>query len=434
MENFDELEKILYAHSIKKIIPGLERMSRLLERLGNPQNTFKAVHIVGTNGKGSTGAFISSILKESGYKTCFYSSPHLESYSERLLINGEKLSLQDWINAAKIVIQAIREDDKPTFFEILTACAFVLARENNIQAGVIEAGLGGKFDATNLLADTACSVIASISFDHMEYLGSTLESIASEKFAVMKADRPAIFSGVDSSLIPLFKKFCENNKSLGFIVSEQAEINNIRVTPEGNFFDFHAPLLEIKDVHTNLIGQYQINNAELALSAISCIREEFPLISQESIYRGMLKAAWPGRLEIISRNPLIILDGGHNYDGVKNLCESVKSLWPDKKISVIYAAMRDKDFAGCLELLSKNLNPSIYFTTVPDTPRAATPDELFKASQKFSWANNPECFDVPLNAIKHALNNNDLLLICGSLYLIGYIRPQIRNLLQIPIK
>ena len=429
MKDFDTFEKILYAHSTNKIIPGLERISRLLERLGNPQNTFRAIHIVGTNGKGSTGAFISSVLNESGYKTCFYSSPHLENPAERLLINGHALTAQEWINAANIVVKEIREnEDLPSYFEILTACAFVLARENNIQAGVIEAGLGGKLDATNLLADTACSVIASISMDHMEYLGPTLESIASEKFAVVKADTPAIFSGLDSSLITLFKTFCCENKALPFVVSECVRLDNICITPEGNKFDFDSPLLKLKDVHTSLIGKYQIINASLALSAIANIREKFPLITNKAIYNGMQKASWPGRLEIISRKPLIILDGGHNYDGVKNLCESVKSLWPDKKIAVIYAAMRDKDFPGCLELISKNLEPAIYFTTVPEMKRAAAPEELFNAAKNFKWANVPECFDSPLSAVKQAVNNNyDLILVCGSLYLIGHIRPLIKN-------
>ena len=204
MKDFNTFENILYVHSNKNIIPGLERIKKLLERLGNPQNSFKSIHIVGTNGKGSTGAFISSVLKASGYKTGFYSSPHLESYGERFLIDGEKLTAEEWINAAEEVIKVIRpEEEMPTLFELLTACAFFLAREKNIEAGIIEAGMGGKFDATNVMNNTVCSVIVSISMDHMEYLGPTLESIAGEKFAVVKKNVPACFSGVDKSLIKM---------------------------------------------------------------------------------------------------------------------------------------------------------------------------------------------------------------------------------------
>lgn len=425
--NFETLEKILYSHSNNKIIPGLERIKKLLSRLGNPQNSFNSIHIVGTNGKGSTGAFISSVFKASGYKTGFYSSPHLESPGERFLINGKELTADEWINAAEEVVKKILPDeDLPSYFELVTACAFYLARENNIEVGVIEAGLGGKFDATNVMDKTICSVIASISIDHTEYLGNTLESIASEKFAVVKKNVPACFSGVDESLITMFKNFCAEKNSIPFVVSEDVKLSNIKISPEGNIFDFQSQKLNLKDVRTELIGKYQINNAALSLLSLSCVKDLFPKMTEEKIYEGMNNATWPGRLEIISKEPLIIFDGGHNYDGVKKLCESVKILWPDKKIGVVYAAMRDKNFTGCLELLNQNLSPSIYVTTVPNMQRALTPEELINSTKKFTWKNIPEGFDYPIEAIKRAVNdNNDVVIVCGSLYLIGLLK---RNL------
>ena len=427
MKNFDDFEKILYAHSNNKIIPGIERIEKLLKRLGNPQNSFRSVHIVGTNGKGSTGAFISSVLHEAGYRTGFYSSPHLESPGERLLINGEALSPDEWINAAEEVIKFIKPGEElPSYFELVTACAFFLAREKNIEAGVIEAGLGGKFDATNVMSNTACSVIASISIDHTEYLGATLEKIASEKFAVVKKNTPACFSGYDPSLIPMFKNFCEERGAFRHVLTEEAGLDNITVSPDGNSFDFHAPKLELKGVETNLIGGYQINNAALALLAVSEIKNFFPGISEKSIRDGLRKAKWPGRLEIISREPLIILDGGHNYDGVKKLCESVKNLWPELKLAVVYAAMRDKNYTGCLELLSSELKPAFYASTVPGMARALTPEELLSASKNFKWRNIPEAFSFPLEAVKKALSDdNQAVLVCGSLYLIGKVRNEL---------
>ena len=435
MKNFDTFEEILYSHSNNKITPGTERIKKLLSRLDNPQNSFKSVHIVGTNGKGSTGAFISSVLSASGYKTCFYSSPHLENPGERLLIDGEILSADEWINAAEEVIKKIYpNDEKPSYFEILTACAFLLAREKNVEAGVIEAGMGGKFDATNVMNNTACSVIASISIDHTEYLGNTLESIASEKFAVVKENVPACFSGVDESLIDMFKNFCEKNHALPFIVSEQTQIENQKITLEGNTFDFYAPDLELKKIKTKLIGDYQIKNAALALSALSLIKKNsFTKITENSIREGMLKAKWQGRLEIISREPLIIFDGGHNFDGVMKLCESIRVLLPDViksgKIGVIYAAMRDKNYTGCLELLNKNLEPSFYASTVPEMPRALKPDELLNAAENFKWRNKPEGFENPLEAIKRAINDkNDVILVCGSLYFIGWLKKHVNKI------
>ena len=454
MKDFNELENILYANSNNKIIPGLERISRLLERLGNPQNSFKAIHIVGTNGKGSTGAFISSVFQASGYKTAFYSSPHLASPGERLLIDGEELSAEEWIDAANEAVSKIfvssathessqassstsgekftassitrppaLNEELPSYFELLTAAAFVLAKRKNIDIGIIEAGLGGRLDATNLLGKTVCSVIASISMDHMEYLGPTLQDIAGEKFAVVKENVPACFSGVEASLIPLFKEFCARVKAVPFVLPENVRVENVRITPEGNIFDFYAPNLELKEISTGLIGDYQVQNAALALSAISQVKDLFPKITEKTIRKGMLRAKWPGRLEVVSHEPLIILDGGHNYDGVKKLCESVKTLWPGKKFAVVYAAMKDKDYSGCLELLSENLKPSLYTATVPGMARAAKPEELLQAAENFKWANLPEGFNLPVDAVKKALSdNNDGVIICGSLYLIGYVK------------
>lgn len=429
-DNFDTLEKILYSHSQNRIIPGLERITSLLERLGNPQNSFKSVHIVGTNGKGSTGAFISSVLRHSGYKTGFYSSPHLESPGERLLVDGKALSPSEWIDAAERVCAVIgSEDEMPSYFELLTACAFVLMRDAGIEAGVIEAGLGGRLDATNTMNNTACTVIASISIDHTEYLGPTLSDIAREKFAVIRGGVPACFAGADESVVPMFKERCREVGVLPFVVSEYARAENVTVSPEGNMFDFHSPYLELEGVKTKLIGYYQVSNAMLALSAISLMRKSFPKITEASIRTGMLCASWPGRLEIISREPDIVLDGGHNYDGVKKLCVSVRDLWPGKNIGIVYAAMKDKDFKGCLGLLSEYLGPRIYLTTVPGMPRAMGSHELAEEAESFRWFNQPEGYDEPEEAVNAAVNDdNEVVIVCGSLYLVGYVRKRISRI------
>ena len=427
-QNFDTLEKLLHSHSTNKIIPGLERIARLLERLGNPQDSFMSIHIVGTNGKGSTGAFISSVLKASGYNTAFYSSPHLESPGERLLANGKELPPEDWIHAVNEAASVIQEgEDLPSYFELLTAGAFWLMREKNIDVGVVEAGLGGKLDATNTMHNVICSVIASISIDHTEYLGSTLESIAGEKFAVVRKNTPACFSGSPESLVPMFREVCAEKGALPFVVSEGVVIRNEHVSPTGNTLDFSANGLTLKGVRTGLIGSYQIKNAALAMSAISLIRNELPKITEDSVRLGMNSAAWPGRLEVVAENPVVILDGGHNFDGVANLCRSVRELWPDESIGIVYAAMRDKDYSGCLELLSKELHPKLYATTVPEMSRAAKPEELLTAAKTLSWRNEPEGFSLPEDAVKRAVQDgNSIVIVCGSLYLVGYVSARIK--------
>ena len=428
IQNFDTLENLLHSHSTDKIIPGLERIARLLERLGNPQDSFKSIHIVGTNGKGSTGAFISSVLRASGYKTAFYSSPHLESPGERLLVDGQALPPEEWVHAVNETVKVIREgEDLPSYFELLTAGAFWLMREKKIDVGVVEAGLGGKLDATNTMHNVICSVIASISIDHTEYLGPTLESIAGEKFAVVRKNTPACFSGSPESLIPMFKKVCAENGALPFVVSEGAVIQNAHVSPTGNMLDFSANGLNLQGVHTGLIGAYQVKNAALALSAISLIRNVLPNITEDSVRQGMSAAVWPGRLELIAKNPAVILDGGHNFDGVANLCKSVNELWPSFSIGVVYAAMRDKDYFGCLGLLSNELHPKLYVTTIPGMGRAAKPEELLTAAKCLTWRNDPEGFALPEDALKRAVQDgSDIVIVCGSLYLVGYVRMRVK--------
>ena len=424
MKTFDEFEKLLYSHSNNKIMPGLERIKRLLSRLGDPQNSFKSVHIVGTNGKGSTGAFISSVLRASGYKTGFYLSPHLKTFGERFTVDGEILSPDSWAAAANEAIKQIHPDEElPSYFELVTACAFWLARENKIDVGVIEAGLGGKFDATNVMKETVCTVITSISMDHMEYLGPLLENIAGEKFAVVKKNVPACFSGVDESLIPMFKDFCSEKGALPHVLDEETEIKNIKISPDGNEFDFSSSKLDLKKLKTGLVGGYQVKNAALSILALSEMKNSLPKISKNSVREGLEKAAWQGRLEIISREPFIVFDGGHNYDGVKNLCSSVRELWPDTKIGVIYAAMRDKNYRGCLGLINQTLNPNFYATTVPGMSRALPHDELLNAARELKWRNVPESFSDPRDAVKKAQSDeNGLILVCGSLYLIGWLK------------
>ena len=426
-ENFSALEELLHSHSTDKIIPGLTRITRLLDRLGSPQDSFRAVHIVGTNGKGSTGAFISSVLRASGYRTAFYSSPHLESPGERLLVDGQALGPQDWVNAVREVVAVIREGEElPSYFELLTAGAFVLMRNQHIEAGVVEAGLGGKLDATNTMHNVICSVIASISIDHTEYLGPTLESIAGEKFAVVKKGVPACFSGSPESLIPMFRRVCGEAQALPFVVSESASVRDVRATNKSNTFYFSANGLELPEVRTRLIGAYQVKNSALALSALSLIRDNLPRITEDSILAGMFDASWPGRLEVVAHGPDVLLDGGHNFDGVANLCRSVNELWAGKNIGVVYAAMRDKDYSGCLGLLSGELGPKLYVTTIPGMARAAKPDELLRASRDFVWRNQPEGYDFPEEAVKGAINDgNELVIVCGSLYLVGYVRGKI---------
>ena len=433
-DGFDKVESLLALASSPEIRPGLERVGRLLELLGNPQNDYPAFHVVGTNGKGSTCAFLESVLRASGYRTAFYSSPHLESPGERLLLEGRPLGAELWEAAVRKAMEAMKGDpvldaDPPSYFELVTAAAFLLASEARAEVAVVEAGLGGRLDATNLLGNVACSVVSSISMDHSEYLGDTLEKIAGEKFAVVRPGVPACFLGDNADLIPLFKSFCAQKGALPCVVSEDAELREVRVTECGSSLGFFSRELSMPDVRTSLIGRYQVSNAALALLALGRTWSRFPRLTPESVRRGMESAFWPGRLEAVCRDPIVLLDGGHNGDGVRRLTESVLELWPGRKIGVVYAVMRDKDYARCLALL-QTLSPALYATAVPAMARSLTAEEVLKAAEGLTWRNEPQAFPSPLDAVDAAKAENEVVLVCGSLYLIGWIRPRLSGRLK----
>lgn len=432
VEDFDDVESLLALAASPGIRPGLERVRRLLELLGNPQDDYPALHVVGTNGKGSTCAFLESVLRAAGYRTAFYSSPHLESPGERLLIAGRPLAADRWMAAVQKTVDAVRGDssleaDPPSYFEMVTAAAFCLASEERADVAVVEAGLGGRLDATNLLGDVVCSVVASISRDHSEYLGDTLERIAGEKFAVVRPGVPACCLGDNAGLIPLFKSFCARAGALPYVVSEDSEAINVRVTDCGCSFDFIGKSLSLRDIRIRMVGRYQVSNAALALSALERTWDRFPRLTPESVREGMEAAFWPGRLEVVRKAPLVVLDGGHNEDGVRKLVESVRELWPGRRVGIVYAAMRDKEYGACLSLL-QGLSPALYVTAVPGLSRSLEPAGLLKAAEGFSWRNAPCPFDSPLDAVEAATAENEVVLVCGSLYLIGWIRPRLQGL------
>lgn len=442
--SFEELEEFFSSLASPGIRPGLERIARLLERLGHPEKMFPAVHIVGTNGKGSTAAFSERILRESGYSTALYTSPHLESPAERLLIDGNPLTVEEWSECAFEVEEAMRGDpalvgDPPTFFEVVTATAFVLCARRRIDIAVVEAGLGGRLDATNLLGDVRLTLITSISMDHMEFLGDTLEAIATEKFAVMRRGVPAIFSGTPPVRVAQFRStalalgalpgvltelyLCESllntQKSLSYTYRALAGRRLLFGEECGSAFASHDICIHLE---TTLHGVYQVENSALAVSGALLLAPRFPRITLESIRKGVAAARWPGRFETIDDAPPLILDGGHNPGGVEKLVDSLSLLYPGKRIGVVYGCMKDKAYTECLGLLRKVCS-KLYCVPVPGNPRAASPELLARTACDAGWrADAVLHFSDPLEALHAARLSEEVVVCCGSLYLIGYVK------------
>ncbi|MDR3231245.1 MAG: bifunctional folylpolyglutamate synthase/dihydrofolate synthase [Synergistaceae bacterium] len=436
--SFDDVEKLVARYASPGIRPGLERAERLLSLLGDPQRAYPSVHVVGTNGKGSTCAMLDSVFRAAGYRTALYTSPHLESPGERLLIDGKPLTPARWMAAVEKTVAALESDpalrsDPPSYFELVTAAAFLLAKEERVEFAVVEAGLGGRLDATNLLGDVACSVVCSISMDHTEYLGDALEKIAGEKFAVARPAKPACYLGDAPGLIPLFEEFCARVNAVPFVVGRDAVVGAATVTETGCVFDFSmfsAGGLNLSGVRTGLTGRYQVSNAALALLTLSRLTERFGRLTEPAIRAGLLSARWPGRLEIVSRAPTVVLDGGHNLDGVTKLVESLAELWGDRRIGLVYGVMKDKDYPACLEILnglrgSNGEAPSFCATQVPGMERSLAADVLAERARQMKWTGAVEGYENPLDAIERASGENDVVVVCGSLYLIGWVRPKL---------
>lgn len=425
---FIDIENELTGLSSPGIVPGLERLLVLLPCLGNPQSSFPAVHVVGTNGKGSTCATLAAILMESGYKVALYTSPHLVSFGERLRINGTDVPADKWYGVVEKIKTALGscpglKNNSPTYFELTTAAAFMIIAEERVDVAIIEAGLGGQYDATNTLEKIILTLIAPIGMDHMEYLGDDLYSIAREKFAVMREGVPAIFSS-GGELEAEFREKAPERGAPGFLLRDICAAADIKTSLSGTDFvlDRNMPLR----LHTPLTGIFQADNAALAVCGAYILAEKYSNITDETIIAGVAKTSWPGRFEIIGQNPTTIVDGAHNPHAMKRLAETLLSITERGSLNIVLAMMKDKDVRGVLALL-RPLEAVIYCTQVPCAPRSMEAAELHALAKEQGLIS--ACFCAyPLDALKAARMTGRTTICCGSLFLAGYLKGHINEL------
>jgi dihydrofolate synthase / folylpolyglutamate synthase len=395
----------LYAlgNEIKSVKFGLENVIGVLDALGNPQDTFQTVHVAGTNGKGSTCAMIEAACRASGVRTGLYTSPHLIEPTERIVIDGKQVTKEQFADAFNRVHEVgVRMETHPTYFETVTAMAFLLFREAGIELGVIEVGLGGRLDATNVVRPRL-SVITPVDFDHESFLGSSLEQIAGEKAGILK-------TGTDAVIAPqrpeaedvITRRAKEVGAKLDLV--RTAEFTNVRIDPDHSEFDFRG-----MRVSCPLAGGHQVINAATAAAALQQLR-----IPPD----GIEQARWPGRLEIVSRSPEIILDGAHNPAGARSLAQHIRTFYSERRVWLIYGAMRDKSVQEITEILFPLATHVI--VTAPRFARALRPEALVEASDHPSIQVAPELKDAL--EIARAAGPSDVVFITGSLYLVGEAR------------
>ncbi|PIN73486.1 bifunctional tetrahydrofolate synthase/dihydrofolate synthase [Candidatus Woesearchaeota archaeon CG10_big_fil_rev_8_21_14_0_10_45_16] len=382
---------------------GLERMEQLLIVLGNPQHSFKTIQVAGTNGKGSTCSYLASILKAAGLSVGLYTSPHLIKFNERIKVDGLDITDGDLVQLIKKIRAAIEENSiETTFFEFTTALAFLYFAKKKVDVAVIEVGLGGRLDATNVLTPLV-SVITNINFDHMDILGDTKEQIAKEKAAIIKRGIPLVTAEEDQTVFYLFKEECLKKKSPMHII-EAPQILSSTLGKQQFLFSGKKYLISMD-------GKHQVKNAALAAKAIAVSGLKIPEVSLE---KGLREAFWPGRLEIVSRKPLIIVDGAHNVAGVETLAAFLQTI--EKKDVLVLALAKDKEKEKIVQMLV----PLFRDIIVTEGSHKPLPADILAEEVK---KHTDKVLIIPdiKEAVEKGLEfqKDGLLLATGSLYMIG---------------
>ncbi len=401
--------------------PGLERIDGYLKVLGRPHKKLKYIHVAGTNGKGSTCTFIASILKNAGYKVGLYTSPYVLDFRERMQINGEMISKKELTQLVKDTLEATylyeKENESLTEFEYITALAFKYFHENQCDIVVLETGLGGRFDATNVIKDKEVAVLTSISLDHTAVLGETLKQITEEKCGILKnKSRLVIYPIQEQEVLDTIFSKCEE-KDISFIIPKHKK-NKILSQ------ELCSTKAEVEDIKIKIpfAGIHQVYNAQTAINAVKLFNKK---IKDEDIKKGIREAFIPARMELLSEDPTVILDGGHNEGCAKALDAFMKKHKGHKKATAIMGMMSDKDSISFLEKVAKHFKKII--TVAPNNPRALSAEKLSELASAYTVAQSAETVEQACEMA--LLEKSDMIFICGSLYLAAEIRPVMKNML-----
>ena len=393
---------------------GLTAITELLSRLGNPQNSYKTILIAGTNGKGSTAAMIASILCSAGYKVGLYTSPHLVDVRERIVINGKKIPLKEFNRTIADVKD--KKEQPVTYFEFLTAVAFVYFQRQKVDIAVLEVGLGGRLDATNVCKPLV-SVITNISLDHMDYLGNTLDSIAREKAGIIKQKGICITAAKQNKVLEVLKNVCLRRRAKLYCLSSDIKIKK----QKDGILNYEGLYRNLKNLKIPLQGDHQLSNAALALAAIELCEKKGFSIADTAIYAGLKNTHWEARLEVLQNQPLFLLDGAHNPAGISVLCRTFKKDFSYRRLILIFGALADKDYRQMLQKIVPLA--SIIILTQLKTKRAVPVNDIMETVKKMGYP--AIVTDNVKQAIERAqalAKKQDLICATGSFYLAGEIK------------
>ncbi len=415
---YREAAAYLFSRRQKGMKLGLDQIQNLLERLGHPERRFHSIHIAGTNGKGSTAAILESILREAGYKTGLYTSPHLIDMRERIKISGKPIDEKKVAEILETLIPHV-ETTGASFFETLTAMAFLYFAEEKVDVAVLETGLGGRLDATNVVVPLL-TIITEIGLDHTRILGKNLKSITYEKAGILKPGVACIV-GAGNQKVRRYLAELAAERNVPLIFSREAvKLSRIKLSEDGNRFDATVENNTYRDLTLKLLGQYQIENSILALLTVEELKSQGWTISDKSVRQGMEKVVWRGRLELLQRNPKLLVDSAHNPMGISNLVRAVKTIFQYEKLILVFGVLEDKDYRKMFQKIAPLAEKIVL--TKPLSDRALEPEKLLDMYPE--WSGKIEVIPDIKTAWKRAVSSakrNDMVCGAGSIYFIGEV-------------
>lgn len=425
-------ESVAYLYGLQKhgIKLGLETVENLLARLGRPHTQYPSLHIGGTNGKGSTAAMAASMLQAAGYRVGLYTSPHLVDYRERIRVNGRLSSEQEIVGLVRIVREAAGSSLSPTFFEFNTAMAFRAFADAKVDVAVVEVGMGGRFDATNVLHPLV-SAVTTVALDHQEQLGRTVDAIAFEKAGIIKAHVPVVTGRLDPRADAVMQRIAGDRRAPRVRLGLEFWTDGV----SNGAFSYHTSARTLTGLSVPLAGAHQVDNAACAVALVEAAAARGLPVVEEAIRKGLRGVEWEGRLEVVERDPLVVLDGAHNpaaAEVVARYLADVRRRNPAARVHLVVGMMRDKDMAGVLSCLLPSAD-TLMLTRV-DLPRAATVEEL-QAVLPSGVPTVETAVSVAdaLERAKHRAAPSDIVCVTGSLMLVGEVKALLRGCHLSPI-
>ena len=415
---YPEATAYLFSRRAKGMKLGLENIQRLLADLDHPERKFPSVHIAGTNGKGSTAAILESILREAGYKTGLYTSPHLVDMRERIKVAGRPMTRREVIDDVARLIPHV-EAAGASFFETLTAMAFLHFSEKGVDIAVLETGLGGRLDATNMVVPLL-SIITEIGLEHTKILGKTLRAIAGEKAGILKPGVPCI-AGVTSQRVRRHLSAFSQEKSAPLIfVHDKVHVSRVRLSEQCSLFDARTENVQYRDLRLRLLGDHQVKNSAIALQAVEALKDQGWTIPERAVRRGLERVVWRARLEILQKHPKLLLDSAHNPMGMKTLVRALKTLFEYERLILVFGVLEDKNYKNMFAQIAPLADGIIL--TKPLSDRALEPEELLRLPQTRGKPVEviPDITQAWARAVSLA-RKDDLICGAGSIYFVGEV-------------